>query len=133
MEGAALKDINLPSGAALKIGQTPFAESKALYQAILKEMKSIPFGNKSELASVIKDFYCVGFSSMEVESALKKCMSRCLYNNLKIDDSTFEPDSAREDYTTVCLRVMEENISPFLKGLSVELDRLLAMIPGAQT
>lgn len=127
-----MKEFNLASGAVLKISTIPFAEAKALYQAMLKELRGVQFGANVNLTSVMKDLFCSGFSSQEVENALKKCLSRCLYNGVKIDDSTFEPEAARVDYTVVCLRVIEDVSAPFVNGLSVELNRALAMIPGVQ-
>lgn len=124
-----MKEIPLPSGALLKISHTPFSESKALYQALLEELKEVAVDSKTDLTAMMKNVFCMGFSSKKVEAALSVCLKRCLYNELKIDDQTFEPASAREDYVKVCIEVVEENIRPFLKGLSVELKRVLLMIP----
>lgn len=127
-----MRDVTLHSGAKLMVGNTPFAESKALYQVLLEEAKSIPFDSKTDLSALIKNIFCYGFSSKKVDAALEVCLKRCLYNGLKIDATTFEPASAREDYFKVCLEVVEDNISPFVKGLSAELSRLSAMIPNSQ-
>lgn len=127
-----MKEIPLPSGAKLSIGDIAFAEAKGLYQSILKEIKSVNF-DVNNYPSMLRDFVCLGFSSKEVEAALNVCMSRCLYNGLKIDSNTFEPSAAREDYTKVCIEVMENAIRPFMKGLSVELGRLSGLITGSQT
>lgn len=130
-----MKEITLPSGAVLKMTHTPFAVSKALYQAILEEMKGLKMSHEMEVSSVLKEIFCIGFSSKKVETALWECLKRCTYNNgagdLKIDDTTFEPIAAREDYSLVCIEVMRENISPFMKGLYAELPRILAMITGS--
>lgn len=127
-----MKEIKLPSGATLKISVIPFAAAKALYQAILEEARSVKFDASTDMASVIKELVCVGFSSKKVEVTLWECMKRCLYNSgngdLKIDDSTFEPATARQDYSLICLEVIMECISPFMKGLSAELGRVITMI-----
>lgn len=128
-----MKEIKLQSGALLKISHTPFSESKALYQAVLEEMKSIKLATGAELGDLIKDIFCIGFSSKKVEAALDVCFKRCTYSNgngdLKIDDKTFESESAREDYSMVCIEVIQENISPFMKGLFAGFKRVSAMMP----
>lgn len=114
------RKVTLPSGAILKVVPAPFAESKALYQAILSEVKTITLGMNAEVPALLKDLFCTGFSSAKIEAALYKCFARCLYNEQKISDDTFEPVASREDYTTVCVEVTKENIGPFLKSLYAE-------------
>lgn len=132
-----MKEIKLPSGAILKISNTPFAISKALYQAVLEEMKGLSLTAGTDMNEVLKNLFCIGFSSKKIETALSECLKRCTYNDgkgdLKIDDSTFEAPSAREDYTILCVEVMMENISPFMKGLSVGLKRVSTTIIDVQT
>lgn len=125
-------ELKLPSGATLKITPSPFAESKALYQAFLKEARGVKFNSKTEMVEVYKELFCLGFSTPEIEKCLWKCFERCTYNagngDLKIDASTFEPVGAREDYTQVCTEVAKENILPFVKSLYAEYQRISAMI-----
>ncbi len=125
-----MKEFKLNSGSVLKVGHTPFSVSKALYQAVLKELKGLKVNSTDDLALFLKDFVCVGFSSQEIEKALVECFKRCTLNDLKIDDQTFEPDERREDYVPVCVEVVKENILPFMKSLFVESQRLLAMADG---
>lgn len=127
------KEVKLPSGAILKIGLPPFAVSRDLYQAVLEEAKGILIGSKTEMASVYKDLFCIGFSSKKIEACLWKCFEHCQYNNgqtgdLKIDKDTFEPEAARDDYMTVCMEVAKENIHPFAKSLYAEYGTFLTMI-----
>jgi hypothetical protein len=119
------RKVTLPSGAILKVVPAPFAESKALYQAILSEVKTVNIELSMELPALFKDVFCIGFSSPKIEAALQKCFTRCLYNEQKISDDTFEPVAAREDYTTVCVEVTKENIGPFLKSLYAEFQTAL--------
>lgn len=121
------KELTLPSGAVLKIQPAPFAEAKALYQAILEEVKHVQISATSDMTSVFKDLACIGFSSRKIEQALDQCFKRCLYNNLKIDKDTFEPVEAREDYIVVCVAVTKENITPFGKSLMQEFSQFVAM------
>lgn len=128
-----MKEVQLPSGSILEIKDTPFAESKALYQSILEELRGVKLNAQLDHIDFIKDMLCMGFSSKKVEVALNVCLQRCLYNGLKIDKDTFEPVKAREDYSKIYISVIEENITPFLNGLSVELNRLLDLVPGSRT
>lgn len=128
-----MKEIKLPSGAMLRIGTIPFGEAKALYQAILLEAKDLKISNTSEIAEILKNLICSGFSSKGIESALNICLKRCTYNDLRIEESTFEPISARSDYTTIWMEVVEEAITPFTSGLSAGLKRLSALMQNTQT
>ncbi len=127
-----IKEIKLPSGATLKIHPAPFSVAKALCQAILKESKGISVHSKTDLMSIYKEMFCIGFSSESIEKCLWDCFKRCTYNHgagdLKIDDQTFEPLNAREDYMTVCMEVAKENITPFTKSLMQEFSRILSTI-----
>lgn len=127
-----MDEITLPSGARLKITLAPFLDAKALYQAILEELKGVPFSTQRELGEVIKDIVCIGFSSPKIEKALNKCFERVTYNDLKIDKDTFEPAEARGDYMSVMIEVTKANIEPFLKSLFAEYGQLLTMIQKSQ-
>ncbi len=126
------KEVKLPSGATLKITIAKFEDARALYQAILDEGKSILIGAKTEMAEVYKNLFCIGFSSKKIEACLWECFKKCTYNSgagdLKIDESTFEPVSARNDYLSVCMEVAKENINPFVKSLSVEYGHVIKMM-----
>ena len=128
-----MKEVALPSGAVLKITPAPFAISKALYQAFLREAKGVKINSKMEMVELFKEVFCIGFSSLEVEKALSECFKRCTYNSgngdLRIDESTFEPLSSRDDYMTVCIEVTKENILPFTKSLYAEYEKILEMMP----
>lgn len=132
-----MKEVVLPSGAILKITISPFAISKALYQAILKDVKGIKVDSKTELSNVYKDLFCIGFSSPEIEKCLWECLKRCTYNNgkgdLKIEESTFEPLESRQDYMGVCIEVVKENTLPFVKSLYAEFQQILAQTESIQS
>ncbi len=127
-----MKDVKLPSGATLSVMPAPFADSKALYQAVLKETKAIPLSMQMEKASLLKDLFCAGFSSKEIEACLWECFKRCLYNGVKIIPDTFEPVEAREDYMKVCVEVAKENILPFVKSLYAEYQAISEMTESVQ-
>jgi len=128
-----MREVTLPSGAILRLGVAPFAVAKALYQALLKELKEIPISTKEELGTVYQKLFCTGFSSTVVEDALKECFKASLYDGrdgkgaLRISDDTFEPENRRQDYMKVCVEVAKENINPFAKSLYAEFQTVLAM------
>lgn len=131
-----MKEVKLPSGVMLKVGLPPFEQSKALYQSMLEEMRTIAITSKTEMASFYKDLMCVGFSSKKIEACLWECFKHCTYGNkagdLKIDKDTFEPLEARGDYLTVCMEVAKENVAPFAKSLYAEYGQALQMILNGQ-
>ncbi len=111
----AIREVVLKSGNKLGIGPAPFADSKALYQAILEECRG--FDLRVGKLGLFKDAICTLGFSPKVEACLWKCMSRCLYNGLKITPETFEPRSAREDYEEIRWEVVKDNTDPFMKSL----------------
>lgn len=119
-----MRKVVLPSGAALQITPAPFQQAKALYQALLAEMRVIPLGSLQNKADLYKDLFCIGFSSPSIDACLKPCLERCTYEAgncaLRIDDDTFEPEKARGDYMKVCIEVAKENVGPFMSGLYAE-------------
>lgn len=118
------KEVKMPSGAILKIRVAPFAVSKKLYQALLVEIKNIHV-NTDDMENLMKDLFCIGFSSIHVEDCLKECFAYCQYNDgrgdFKIDADTFEPIEARQDYIEACMEVARENVTPFMKSLFAQL------------
>lgn len=132
-----MKEVVLPSSAVLKIYDIPFAPAKALYQALLRELKSVEVSSKKELISLYKDLFTYGFSSQEIEKCLWECIKMCTYNSgageLKITQQTFEPISAREDYMAVCMEVGKEVIAPFTKSLYAEYEQLFSLIMKAES
>lgn len=119
---------DLPSGAKLKMSVAPFAVSRGLYQAVCEELKPLRIDPQAEIdLNLRKDLFCGFLASKKIESALWPCLQRCLYNDLKIDDSTFEAESSRQDYITVCWEVAQLNVIPFMKDLFAELMGSLGM------
>lgn len=123
------KKVDLPSGAKLAITVSPFAISRALYQAVAEEMKGLKLDPKAEVdVNLKKDLFCTLIASKKIETTLEECFKRCTYNDRKIDGDTFEPVEARDDYFTVCVEVAQENIKPFMKSLYAEFAVLLGML-----
>lgn len=131
-----VKEVKLPSGAILKLRPAAFAISKALYQAVLDEVKGLSIFGKPDV-EMYKELFCYGFSSKKIESCLWECFKVCQYcdgrGELKVDQDTFESLSARDDYMTVCMEVAKENISPFVKSLYAEYAHLFQKMTSDQT
>lgn len=120
---------DLPSGSKLKITVAPFAEARALYQAVLEELSGLRVDPHEEMdVNLFKNMFCVGLSSKKIENALNVCMKRVLIDDKKIDENTFEPLEKRQDYIPACFEVAKENIAPFAKSLYAEFSPLLEKI-----
>ena len=125
-----MADITLSSGATVVITAAPFADSKELFQAVLRELQISTDGtdSKSEVSVMLTRFLAAGFSSKEVEKCLWKCALRCTHNGVKIVPETFEPVERRPDYMECMLAVAKENLNPFLKSLFAEFKNALSLI-----
>lgn len=126
--------VKLPSGAQLEIflESTPFRTSKALYQAFIEDTKDISVTSKSDLVGIFRAVVLSSISSKKVEPYLWECMKFATYNELKVDESTFEPISAREDFPVVCLEVAHANVYPFLKNLPAQFNLLWEKLLASQ-
>lgn len=113
-----MDDIKLPSGALLKVNLAPFGEARALHKAFLDASKTIQVVTGAQVVNVYKDVDCLMFSNEKIDGAAWKCMSRCLYDGLKIDETTFESEKARDDFTTVYREVTRANLRPLMRNLS---------------
>lgn len=111
------KEVKLPSGATLTITLAPFADGKALYQAVVAEAVNVKLDRNAEVYDMLKNIICLGLASKNIEMAIEKCMEKALYNKGKITPDTFEPEANRDDYLAVCFEVARANISPFVKSL----------------
>ena len=125
------REVKLDSGSTLKVAPAAFPASKRLYQAILKEMKGVQIYSLAELPTVLKDVFCLGFASPEIEKCLYECFKNCTIDSgggeIRITEDSFERVEARQDYIQVCIEVAEENVRPFLKSLYAQYLRLLSM------
>jgi len=121
-------EIKLPSGAILKMQAGTFAESKILYQALLRELRGISYSMKTDFSVMMKDIMCTVFSSLQIESCLLECLKRCTIDGLKIDADTFEKEDRRGDYMKVCMEVGKLNVLPFAKSHFAEFQQLSEMI-----
>lgn len=125
-----MREVSLPSGATLMVDSAPFSQARALWHAVLGELKAVPItSGATDTGNALKDLLCGAFSSPAVDRALKPCLIRSTYNGQKITDETFEPVEARADYVSVCLEVAKDNVLPFGSGLyAVYLQALTAVL-----
>lgn len=129
-----MREVKLPSGAVLKIQVSSFAVSKALYQALLKEIRTIPVSKDMNYPDIYKELFCTGFASPVIEACLWECFKRCTYDgDAKIDEHTFEAEASRQDYMSVCIEVAKDNIAPFVKSLFAGYQQFIAMTANIPT
>lgn len=129
-------ETKLPSGAILQVNAAPFADAQRLSQACAKELAPLKISASTELdLDFFKNIVCAVASSENIERALWPCLRRCLYSGVKIDDGTFEPEDARQDYLLVVSEVLKANVFPFWKGLlsksGISTEGLMSAIPAS--
>jgi len=124
------------NGAKVKIELSSFKNAfelkNSIEKALLKENIDvanidIDIGkvkeNKVDFAMIssLSKYIMVIDSDENVHKSVFKCLERCLYNDFKITEETFEPEKARADYYEIVINCIKENLSPFLKTLFSEL------------
>jgi hypothetical protein len=124
-----MREVTLPSGAKLNVALAPFADSKALYQALLEEAKGVKMDPQAEVdVNLFKDLFCAGLSSKKIEAAAMECAKRSIYNGEKLTLECFEPENARQDFYPMLFEVTKENVSPFTNDLYAKFKLFSAMI-----
>ena len=124
------KEIKLKSGNVLRILDTPFAESQALFKAVINGFKAVEVDETvKDLDEFVGALIGAQISDDEVGKAMWGCLARCTYGETKIIPSMFDAKpEAREDFIDICLEVGQENLRPFMKGLCAALPRLTKLI-----
>lgn len=128
-------EVNLDSGAILRVQLADFEDSIALFDSIVGEAIGVQIGDAagdlsmSDLfkgnVSQLKDVLFKVLRSKPVKEALWKCMASCTYQPpgeeaaLKIGRATFQPDKTRGDYFPVAGEVAVFNLVPFFKNLKL--------------
>lgn len=98
-----------PSGAKVVINVAPWVDAKILQKALLRELA---IAGEISLSAAL-----MVAASDPVEKAMMVCLSRCLYNNQKIIDATFDKPEARADYYEIVLACGKENLGPLAESL----------------
>ena len=113
-----MSEVICPSGAKLKLNLAPFAVSKKLQKVCAKELETVRLDFEQEVdVEFFKNIVCKLVSSDIVEGAFWECAARCLYNNQKVVEETFEPELARQDYLFVMIEIARANLAPFIQPL----------------
>ena len=133
-----MKEFKGNNGAKIVINSASFKEASKLKNCIAKELlkQNIDIGNASslnalknelndsvpKLVNMLKNVILSCDTSEEFESALFACLAHCTYNSARINEQLFDDiPEAREDYYTIMLEVIKENLLPFFKGLLSKL------------
>ncbi len=124
-----MDSIQLKSGASLAVTIASFSAGNRLMKTVARELSSVDFNldlkSFAELSdkdiNVLKNVAFQILQSDAIESALLECMKKCLYNEERITEKTFEPENARPDYLPVAWEVMKANLRPFFSGLDLSL------------
>lgn len=113
-----MTDLTVKSGAKVVINAAPWKEAKALKKAIEREVAMA--GGKVSMDKDVSDLVATLLTvdgSDAVETALAPCLARCLYNDTKITDSTFDDPKARADYYEIIVACVRENLGPLVESL----------------
>jgi len=125
-------------GKLVQINYAGFQDAMELKNAIGHELLKVNVDisdliNKtldSQSVNTLKNLILIVDTSSEVKNALFKCLSRCLYNGYKIDYNTFNDKEAVNEYYTIVINCIKENLSPFFQNQLSELKPLLSKISG---
>jgi hypothetical protein len=117
----------LKSGHILTVSLAPFSDANKLLKTVARELTAVSFdldlGNVDLAKIAPKDINTLKNAAFQllqseaVETALFKCMERCLYDGQRITRETFDGPEARADFLPVAWEVMKENLTPFFKNL----------------
>jgi threonine aldolase len=108
-----MAELTVPSGAVVVINPASWKEAKQLKKAIEREIALT--GSLSLPAVLLVD------SSDAVDAALAPCLARCLYDNEKIIEKTFDDPKARADYYDIVVACVKENLAPLAESLLLKL------------
>jgi len=125
-----MKEFETTTGAMLKVGVASFEDCLALKNIVEKELSKQKIDiNKIDLKStdisaIISPILAVD-SSQDFINAFFKVAKKSLYNDEKITRSTFEDESAREDYYFILFEVCKAALLPFFKGLASSFKHII--------
>jgi hypothetical protein len=122
--------LTLKSGKTLSLGIAPFSVARKLLKIVALELKQVDVELDvkslqalmqmelgSEGLNTFKNVICQLISSDAVETCLWECFARCTIDNVKIVQSSFDGEQAREDYIPAAWEVIKLNLRPFFAGL----------------
>jgi hypothetical protein len=118
----------LPSGAELEVTLLDFEPAFEISQIVTKfvglldiDLKSLEVEKWTSISDVdvnaIKRPLSQILSNSDLVKAANKCLVKCLYNNIRISDKTWNEPSARKDYYHAMFYALKDNIFPFFEGV----------------
>lgn len=115
----------LPSGAYLDVTPLSYAQAWEVAQTVIREVEKMNLDLKGVdlenlLATdvlVFKGPICALLGSASIQSAIKLCFVKCCYNQVRIDDHTFDPLEHRGDFLFCAFYALRENVYPFFGSL----------------
>lgn len=116
------------SGASIVVNVAPFEDALLLQNLVGNPAMSIrtDVGPEFDIDNTAAaHFMAVVASRADVQAQVMKCLARCSYNGLAINSKTFEAEAAREDYFEIAVACIQENLSPFVKSLFLQLSGVI--------
>lgn len=124
-----MTDHVLPNGHILRIVPATFSEAKALLQEVTKSLNGVDLEIGGSNLYFAKELLCAALSSPSIEEAVMRCVARCQINDGQgfkaYKQGYFEDVGNRENFITLCYEVANANLSPFMKSLFAEAQKLL--------
>jgi hypothetical protein len=120
-----MERIDLPSGAVLEVDLLSYEKGWKVMQKLSKafesldiDLKGVDFKKLSEQDVLrFKNPICHLLADDKILEATKECFTKCLYNNQRIDSSTFDSKEARKDFVFAAFHALRCNLEPFFEGL----------------
>lgn len=117
------------SGAKVTLPTAPWRDAVALKNAIHKEIAASPVKiDFSADIGVVAKFILQADSSEVIYDAVMKCLIRGTYNDVKITEATFEPESARGDWYDLLELCLKVNYYPFAVALRSKYNLALGVL-----
>jgi hypothetical protein len=110
--------VKLPSGAEFEVFPAPREAVKDLLLAVVGELKH--FSADEDFSMQVMDAV---MSSEAIDNAIKRCLLSCTLDGVDVNESTFA--AAPLDYLVAGVNVVSTNLTPFLKGNTVSLIKML--------
>ena len=115
----------LPSGKYIDVTPLPCEQAWEVAQTVLRVVEKMQLDLKGVdfdalLVTDILAFkgpICTLLGSKEINDVVKQCFSRCSYNQVKINEQTFEPVECRQDFLPCAYYALKENAYPFFGSL----------------
>lgn len=120
-----MKEHKLPSGKLMKYNISSFENGRELYQAVLRECRTLDISTSTELSEKLMiQIGMLALSSKVIENAIWECFDKVVVDGVKLDEAYFEDEENRQDYFAILVEIAKANISPFLRGLYAQFSQI---------